>query len=744
MQNNFLTKAAGFLCLFFVLHTGTLAQTGVSIIDSRHYSNVFGEIRNYRIFLPPGYYKNPGKKYPVIYFLHGWSQRYFGSSVDRYAEYDKGSDNKGDNMEKFVAHHDVIVVKSDGYNRDAREEYYLRPYNIGPVETFRQFPVYFPELIAYIDATYHTKAERDSRAVSGLSMGGFMAFMIGGKYPHLFCAVGNFCGSPEFIIGPKDLPVEYRHLDMYKNYDGVNIRLNYGDKDFIRGYHEDLNKVWTQVMDNYQYKIYPGEHSTIGLGEMFDFLFTSFSKPIQKPRRWNHIDLYPEFSVWDYSIRTDRTVPGFTVLENTDQRGFKCSVRELLPDGELMPFVNVSVVTAPVYELNQWYIINDIDVKGIKTSRDTIRSDQEGRLRITFNGSVHEIGINKKVDKPNIAMAAFKIKNMDWPTPGKEVVISVKLINKGLTTGKIITAGLSANDHIVHIKKGESTFGSIGINESKTGEIPYVFQVINDSIEIVKFKLTIRDANKNEWIEFFEVPVMKDVPEIKNFKIADGTEFTVAKNGTDSETLVIGHGNGDGIANAGESIEILVKDQDKYWRTKLTFSDSAVDLPGINIRKSENWGSFDHVGGSMKYSVPILSSKYSGDHELRFFAEYWLPDKPLHIIKQGKIVISVSGSDHEPPLISWVNVPGDNILQAKIQDGSKIKSVVATLTAKDKNTFKINLNDGGKEGDRAEGDNIFSKMIPAHEFGFYKVSIEAMDLFGNKTLHDVPDEVILH
>ena len=50
------------------------------IIDSRHYSHVFGETRNFRIFLPSGYYDNPGSKYPVIYYYHGWSQRYFGST----------------------------------------------------------------------------------------------------------------------------------------------------------------------------------------------------------------------------------------------------------------------------------------------------------------------------------------------------------------------------------------------------------------------------------------------------------------------------------------------------------------------------------------------------------------------------------------------------------------------------------------------------------------------------------------
>ena len=49
-----------------------------TIIDSRHYSHIFGEMRNLRIFFPPGYSKDKQKRYPVIYFFHGWGQRYFG------------------------------------------------------------------------------------------------------------------------------------------------------------------------------------------------------------------------------------------------------------------------------------------------------------------------------------------------------------------------------------------------------------------------------------------------------------------------------------------------------------------------------------------------------------------------------------------------------------------------------------------------------------------------------------------
>jgi len=732
--------------LLFSFYTRAQHADSVTIIDSRHYSNVFGEIRNYRIFLPPGYFDNPQKKYPVIYFLHGWSQRYFGDGGQKFDEFDKGGDNKGDNIANFVSTHPVIVVKSDGYNRVPGEQYYLRPYNIDPVETFRQFPLYYPELIDYIDTHYRTLADREHRAISGLSMGGFMTFWIGGKYPQLFSGAGNFCGSAEFIVGPRNFPVEYRHLDMYKNYAGMNLRLNYGDKDFIRSYHQDLNRIWPLVMDNYQYKIYDAEHSTCGLGEMFGFLFNTFKNPPARPLRWDHIDVYPEFSVWNYKVSSDRNVPGFTILENVDKRGFKCAVREFLPNGEILPFVHLSITTPALYEKNQEYVINDVENNGFKSLSKMVRSDNSGRLVIPLNGSMHEIGINKKDDKANICIAAVDIENMSWATNGKDVSLSIKILNKGMSMAKKIVAKLSATRKSANIIKGQSEFGSIGVNEIKTCQTPFSFRVQADSIEIAKFKLTLKDEHNNEWVDFFELPLKKNLPGIKDFEIADGKIFTVAKGGVDSETILLGRGNADGIANPGESIVLLVKDQNKYRRTTLFSSDQFINPFGINVRQSDDWTDFDHVGASAKYNVSLIGSNCPENHNIDFFAEYWLPDYPLHIIKQGVIKIKVQGRDTSPPQMGWVDIPGDNIIHVKVYDGSKIQSVKARLILKENpgKSFEVELKDDGLAEDSAGGDRVFSKKIPEQKFGFYRVVVEAIDSFGNKMIEEAPGEFLLH
>lgn len=751
MKRKLISAICFFFLLSFVFNSLKVQAGDVTIVDSRHYSTVFGEIRNYRIFLPPGYSENPQKRYPVIYFLHGWSQRYFGAGPIYSDPFEKGDDNNGDNIANFVSKHDVIVVKSDGYNRNPDEEYYVRPYNVGKrseVETYRQFPIYYPELVNYIDETYRTIADREHRAISGLSMGGFMTFWIGGKYPQLFSAAGNFCGSAEFFVGPQSFPVEYHHKDMYKNYGGMNVRLNYGDKDFIRNYHEEINKVWTQVMDNYEFKIYDAAHSTCGLGDMFDFCLETFENPPGKPVKWAHIDVYPEFSVWDYNVYSDRNVPGFTVLENVDKRGFKCAVREFLPDGELLPFVNLMVTTPPIYEKNQSYIINDIDTKSLKSVQKAILSDNSGRLKISINGSLHEIGINKKDDKPNICVASFEIENMVWATTGKDVRLTVRLLNKGLAAGKNISARISATRNTTVIPESEASFGNINSNEVKTCQIPYVFHVQSDSVEMVQFRITIQDEKKNQWSELFEVPVKRDLPENKEFVIADGKVFTVAKAGDDTETIFLGEGNGDGVANPGESIMILVKDKDTFRRTSLYFSDKYLNPFGINHRISDDWFKYDYVGASCKFAQPLIASDCPDNHIIELFAEYWLPDNLLHVIKQGKIKINVKGKDTTPPKLRWVQIPGNNIIQVKLYDGSKILSVKAKLIlwVKDKPTeyLEFELNDNGFNGDLVMADNVFSAKIPEQKLGFYRVVIEAEDSFRNTLIEEAHDKYLLH
>ncbi len=239
---------------------------------------------------------------------------------------------------------------------------------------------------------------------------------------------------------------------------------------------------------------------------------------------------------------------------------------------------------------------------------------------------------------------------------------------------------------------------------------------------------------------------MTDRPEITDYEIADGRICQVMEAGDDTVSLFLGAGNGDGIPNPGESLVLLARDQGKLWRTRLYASDRFINPDGLNIRESDNWSSYDHVGGSAKYSVPVISSDCPENRIIEFFAEYWLPAYPDHIIKRGKIEIQVSGADQTPPGLRWVEVSGDNTLQAKIYDGGQIQQVRAILrsTNNPDTLLKVILEDEGTEGDRCGGDRVFSKKIPDQLFGLYHLEIEAVDVFGNRMEEKVPGEFVLH
>src|SRR5688572_1263274 len=62
--------------------SASIAQSPALIQDASHFSEVFGEHRNYRVFLPPNYAQSSPKRYPVVYFFHGSGERYNRPSAE--------------------------------------------------------------------------------------------------------------------------------------------------------------------------------------------------------------------------------------------------------------------------------------------------------------------------------------------------------------------------------------------------------------------------------------------------------------------------------------------------------------------------------------------------------------------------------------------------------------------------------------------------------------------------------------
>jgi hypothetical protein len=295
--------------------------------------------------------------------------------------------------------------------------------------------------------------------------------------------------------------------------------------------------------------------------------------------------------------------------------------------------------------------------------------------------------------------------------------------------------------------RGKTEFGTIGVNGMTGSKTPFVFNVGSDSIEVEKFRIRITDREGHEWSEFLEIPLFSKVmPEFGDIEIADGRVVTVVKEGVNEETAFLGTGNGDGIPNPGESVVVLVRDMDKLRRTNLTCLSPFINPYGINERVSDLWSVFDHVGGSAKYSVPLIASGCPDNQEITFVAEYWLPDYPDHIIKKGLVRIKVSGKDNTPPVLKWCRVTGDNVIQAGMLDGSPVKEVKARLVnkANPEKYIEYVLKDDGRDGDRAEGDNVFSFRVPEQRFGLYTIDIVSSDSGNNAMSARAKGWFVLH
>lgn len=126
----------------------------------------------YVVWTPPGYDEDSGKRYPVIYFLHGMGGN-------------ESADSGGFSSRVAGAIKDgvvppVICVFPNGGRSGYRNE----------VER-----MIIDELIPTIDHNYRTIAKASSRALAGFSMGGMGSVRLVAAYPELFCLAASWGGG---------------------------------------------------------------------------------------------------------------------------------------------------------------------------------------------------------------------------------------------------------------------------------------------------------------------------------------------------------------------------------------------------------------------------------------------------------------------------------------------------------------------------------------------------------------------
>jgi enterochelin esterase-like enzyme len=158
-----------------------------TLIHTSSYSKYMGNKQWwFNIYLPPSYSTSPTKRYPVIYFLHG-----AGADENQFTYYATTFVHSYIQQNKVP---EVIVVFPSG----GGQTWFL---DSGIFATYAMDPDSYiiKELIPHIDSTYRTIADRASRVISGMSMGGYGTWHFAFKYPQLFCCGGVFSAGGPYV-----------------------------------------------------------------------------------------------------------------------------------------------------------------------------------------------------------------------------------------------------------------------------------------------------------------------------------------------------------------------------------------------------------------------------------------------------------------------------------------------------------------------------------------------------------------
>ena len=209
--------------------------------------------------ITPNGYKKSNKKFPVVYLLHGYSGNY-ATWVNSFKD-----------LANQVDQYNYIVIGVDGN--------YSSWYFDSPIDaTFRYETYIVDELVPFIDKKYKTKANREGRAISGLSMGGHGALYLSFKHQDVFGAAGSMSGGVDIRPFPENWDIKKRlgsitdfpenwekntvtnMLDKVEN-NNLKLIIDCGVDDFFIDVNRTLHQKMVALKINHDYIERPGKHN---------------------------------------------------------------------------------------------------------------------------------------------------------------------------------------------------------------------------------------------------------------------------------------------------------------------------------------------------------------------------------------------------------------------------------------------------------------------------------------------------
>ena len=159
----------------------------------------------------PSSYQSGDQHYPVLYLLHGGS----GSFSDWHQKVTEPG-----LVGRMAEQYDLIIV-TPGVGPAS---YY---FDSPMLDSVRYETYITAELIPHIDLSYRTLAQKESRAITGLSMGGHGAIFLSAKHPELFVAAGSMSGVMNIDTRMWKVPEDFSKLRQEGQKAMLGADLNY-------------------------------------------------------------------------------------------------------------------------------------------------------------------------------------------------------------------------------------------------------------------------------------------------------------------------------------------------------------------------------------------------------------------------------------------------------------------------------------------------------------------------------------
>lgn len=213
-----------------------------------------GMKRRMTVYTPAGYEDNTKNRYPVFYLLHG-----MGGDEEAWMDLGRASQILDNLIAEGKANPMIVVMTNGNASQEAapgQSALGLQQPNMQLPKTMDgEFESAFPDVVNYIDSHYRTIRKKESRAIAGLSMGGFHSLHISKQYPDMFNYVGLFSAAI--------LPNEGVKSPVYDNFDeklAVQFSkkpalywIGIGNTDFLYKANEEFRKKLDDAGYKYTY-----------------------------------------------------------------------------------------------------------------------------------------------------------------------------------------------------------------------------------------------------------------------------------------------------------------------------------------------------------------------------------------------------------------------------------------------------------------------------------------------------------